>query len=81
MQHSPMNECTEELYDEMLGVLPPRLMLSNAFLVGEPVTHNAQGMPVYDLFFCHEGKFYIGGGTTVKDFLLFCVPVEEPAIA
>jgi hypothetical protein len=34
-----MKECSEERYDEMLGVLPPALWLSKGFLVGEPFDH------------------------------------------
>lgn len=32
-------EVTEERYDEMLGVLPPALMIGDGFLVGEPSDH------------------------------------------
>jgi hypothetical protein len=34
-----IKECTEERYDEMLGILPPALMLGKGFLVGEPFDH------------------------------------------
>ena len=32
-------ECTEERWDEMLGVLPPALWIAKGFLVGEPFDH------------------------------------------
>ena len=34
-----IKECSEERYDELLGVLPPALWLANRFLVGEPYDH------------------------------------------
>jgi len=34
-----IKECTEERYNEMLGVLPPALWLAKGFLVGEPHDH------------------------------------------
>ena len=34
-----MQECSEARYDEMLGILPPVLMLRKGFLVGEPFDH------------------------------------------
>lgn len=68
------SEVLEDTYNEMLGVLPPRLMRSNGFLVGEPMDHNAQGIARYELYFMHEGKYYYGGKQTVTDFLVFCIP-------
>jgi hypothetical protein len=32
-------ECTEERYDEMLGILPPAHWTGKGFLVGEPSSH------------------------------------------
>lgn len=43
-------EVTEQRYDEMLGVLPPAIYTQHGYLVGEPVTHNAKGQPVFDAF-------------------------------
>lgn len=33
--------CTEERYDEMLNILPPRTWIALGFLVGEPVSFRA----------------------------------------
>ncbi len=68
------SEVTEEIYYHMLGTVPPRIMRSNAFLVGEPVDHDAQGYARYELYFEDNGKFYYGGKASVSDFLIFCVP-------
>lgn len=61
-------EVTEERFDEMLCVLPPERMASNAFLVGEPVDHDRWGSPRFDLFFRNAGRFYSGGIITTADF-------------
>jgi len=34
-----MKECSEERYDEMLGILPPAVMLGKGFLVGGSFDH------------------------------------------
>jgi hypothetical protein len=45
------DETTEERYWLMLEVLPPALMLSGAFLVGEPMDHHAgTGKPRYEAY-------------------------------
>jgi len=42
---------TGERYDEMLGCLPPALMLRGGFLVGEPCDHDAgNGQPRFQAF-------------------------------
>ena len=43
-QHTPiiLENSTEEKYWEMLEVLPPAVMMSGSFLVGEPVEHSAR---------------------------------------
>ena len=41
---------TENMYWEMLEVLPPRKQSRGAFLVGEASSHNAEGYPVYSCF-------------------------------
>jgi len=61
-------EVTAEKYEEMLGCLPPERMTSNAFLVGEPVCHNSEGKPMFDLYFTEGEKYYYGGLATVSDF-------------
>jgi hypothetical protein len=58
---------TQNMYDEMLGALPPQAMKHNAFLVGEPKTHNAAGFPVYACFRIVGGK-YEAKHLTEKEF-------------
>ena len=48
---------TREMAMEMLGALPPAAMKGDAFLVGEPKTHNAEGLPVYACFRNVGGKY------------------------
>jgi hypothetical protein len=44
---------------DMLNVLPPAIMLTNGFLVGEPYDHEADtGKPRFDGFKQMGGKFY-----------------------
>jgi hypothetical protein len=67
-------ETTEERYDEMLGVLPPALMLGNGFLVGEPCTHrdcsvSGSFRATYSPFGNKGGKFYeYSESLTVPEF-------------
>jgi hypothetical protein len=68
-----MQECSEERYDEMLGVLPPALWLSKGFLVGEPFDHRACKVSnvvraSYAAFFQKNGKFYQGDNMTMPEF-------------
>lgn len=46
----PWIATTSEMYDEMLGALPPADMGGGAFLVGEANHHNAAGDAVYACF-------------------------------
>lgn len=48
---------TREMAMEMLGALPPTAMKGEAFLVGEPKTHNKEGLPVYACFRNVGGKY------------------------
>ena len=73
-----MRECSEERYDEMLGILPPALMLGKGFLVGEPfdhrtckVTHEVRAS--YAAFFRRSEKFYEGDNMTAPEFKAFDV--------
>jgi hypothetical protein len=71
-----MQECFEERYDEMLGVLPPALWLSKGFLVGEPFDHRTCTVTnvvraSYAAFFQKDGKFYEGGNMTMPEFRAF----------
>lgn len=69
------HEVTPEVYEEMLGVLPPERMTTNGFLVGEPTDHKGPGGDArFQLYFEEDGKFYDGGLATVVDFGLFNVP-------
>lgn len=74
------SECTEENYYDMLGCVPPRIMVSNAFLVGEPEDHESgTGHARYALYFTEDGKYYYGGKTTLADFLVWVKPSIEDA--
>jgi hypothetical protein len=71
-------ECTEERYDEMLGVLPPALWIAKGFLVGEPFDHRTCKISgavraTYAAFICHGGKFYEGPNMTFSEFKAFDV--------
>lgn len=68
----PKKEVTEEEYFYFLEVLPPERMAKNAFLVGEPVTHE-KGKALFDLYFERDGKFYNGGLDTVDTFDAFLI--------
>jgi hypothetical protein len=60
-QRSPItwSETTEEIFMDMLNVLPPAIMLTNGFLVGEAADHEADtGKPRYDGFKQIGDKFY-----------------------
>src|SRR5262249_50225013 len=51
-----INECSEERYDQMLGIRPPTLWLEYGFLVGDPHGHrecvlSGQVLPTYAAFF------------------------------
>jgi hypothetical protein len=68
------SEVSDIKYFEMLEVLPPAEMCANAFLVGEPTTHNKQGQPVYELYFIKDDKFYYGGLCDSEDFRIMLIP-------
>ena len=51
-------ETTEEMFDEMLGAVPPVAMISTAFLMGEPWNHNDAGQAVYAAFKAKSGKCF-----------------------
>lgn len=58
---------TEQMYWEMLEVLPPRLMTGSAFLVGEAHHHNAEGQAVYACF-SQTGENYRARYMTAQQF-------------
>ena len=59
---------TEAMYWEMLEVLPPRKMVGENFLVGEPSRHNAKGEAVYSCF-TKFGDTYKAKNLTVNQFM------------
>jgi hypothetical protein len=65
---------TARKYDEMMGVLPPAAMGQNkeqhmsGFLVGEPTTHNAAGLPVYASYFSADDQYWAGPDMTIPEF-------------
>jgi hypothetical protein len=69
-QRTPItwSETTEEIFDNMLNVLPPEIMLTNGFLVGEPYDHEADtGKPRFDGFKRIGDKFYSSSRPMTKD--------------
>jgi hypothetical protein len=73
-----IKECTEERYDEMLGILPPQLWLAKGFLVGEPFDHRRckiikKVLPTYTAFFFAFRRFYEGDPMTEPEFHAFNV--------
>jgi hypothetical protein len=70
-------ETTEEIYDEMLCVLPPAFQSNGAFLVGEPVTHRncaitGNCVATYDGYYANynEDKYFkTAHEVTKKEFL------------
>ena len=69
------SEVTESKYYEMLEVLPPEAMASNAFLVGEPTDHakdlSGNFGARFDLYFKDGEKFYYGGLASLSDYQTF----------
>lgn len=50
--------CAESRYWEMLGVVPPAIVGDGAFMVGEPVNHDAQGHLRFDGFKQEGEQFF-----------------------
>ena len=61
-------ETTEEMYWDMLEVLPPRKMIGGNFLVGEALRHNSKGEAVYSCF-AKFGDTYKAKNLTVAEFM------------
>ena len=59
---------TEAMYWEMLGVLPPRKMIGQQFLVGEALHSNGNGEAVYSCF-TKFGDTYKAKNMTVNEFM------------
>lgn len=58
---------TEGMYWEMLECVPPRAHAGGAFLVGEPLRHNAEGKAVHACF-KQSGKAFFARNLTVEQF-------------
>ena len=58
---------TGGMYWAMLEVLPPRAQAGGAFLVGEPLRHNAEGKAVHACF-KQSGTGYFARNLTVEEF-------------
>ena len=71
--------CTENRYEEMLGILPPAYHSDSGFLVGEPTDHHAMSCkPRYLAFICRRVQlegcaavsyFYSSRPMTVEEFI------------
>lgn len=61
-------ETTESMYWQMLEVLPPRKMVGNSFMVGEPLRHNASGEAVHACFTMF-GNTYKARNLTLSEFM------------
>ena len=66
--HEQWIPTTESMYWEMLEVLPPRKMVGENFLVGEPLRHNSQGESVYSCF-TKFGNTYKAKNLTLAEFM------------
>ena len=60
---------TEAMYWEMLGVVHPRKMIGEQFLVGEALRSDGNGEAVYSCF-TKFGDTYKAKNMTVKEFML-----------
>lgn len=60
---------TENMYWEMLEVLPPEKMIGTNFLVGEALRSNSQGEMVYSCF-SKFGNTYKAKNLTIAEFML-----------
>ena len=58
---------TEEMYWQMLEVVPPRAQVRDRFLVGEALRQNAEGKAVHSCFKEVEGQ-YFAKNMTVEHF-------------
>jgi hypothetical protein len=67
----PHFEITKEEYIRCLEVLPPARQVSNAFMMGEPFDHTAQGQPRYMTYGEKDGVYYYYGLYTVSAFGAF----------
>lgn len=63
------DEIDEKMFYYFLEILPPVIMTSKGFLMGEPYTHDANGNPVYESFGQSGKKYFYVGLQTLKMFL------------
>jgi hypothetical protein len=72
-----IKECSEERYDEMLGILPPTVWVGKGFLVGEPHDHRACKITGNSANVCcllrRLRRYYEGDPMTVVEFVHFDV--------
>ena len=61
-------ETTEEMYWQMLEVLPPEKMVGSNFMVGEPSRHNGKGEAVHACF-TKFGDTYKAKNLTKREFM------------
>jgi hypothetical protein len=72
--HAAIKECSEDRYDQMLGILPPTLWLEYGFLVREmhrTCTVTGQVLPTYAAFFHGFGRYYEGDPMTLPECRAF----------
>lgn len=63
------HETTQERFDDMLGVLPPKAYHAGGFLVGEPVSYQ-RGGETFDAYFEIDGHYLQADDPmTVSEFL------------
>ena len=60
-------ETTDKMYWDMLESVPPRAQNSRGFLVGEPLSDNAEGYPIYACF-KKSGDNYYAKNLTLSEF-------------
>jgi hypothetical protein len=60
-------ETTQKMYWDMLESVPPRAQNSRGFLVGEPLSDNAEGYPIYACF-RKSGDNYYAKNLTLSEF-------------
>ena len=59
---------TEAMYWEMLGAVPPRKMVGENFMVGEPLRHDSQGQAIHACF-TKFGETYKARNMTLQQFM------------
>ena len=71
-------QVSRERYWDMLEILPPAVMGGGAFMVGEPISHDAAGQPTFRGFLKAGDKYFEAVDLmSIPDFRKFC-PVVKP---